>query len=307
MSRKVIMVSVNVPFPGFYESTLSHDLDSAEEMMTSDDSNEANAELEQPELLRLDSNDLAECLFDAMDYGAAHGAMARDYAEAFDSLAGELLGFGRKMRRRVFNAKTGKITATGGEYVQPTIRAEYEEMTSPREYNFGTDRLFMQVPLVIMRQLFKRSAANEHSTLRTCIEERFTSRSGFSSFYTTDLDSWLAKPLAQWDHNELGTLLIAALEDAGVNDDADSYYETLAGRIAEDMNESAYSAVDQACDWPKYEAAKQAKRETLLEEWREVDPQAVAAFLGEGEAASDGHGLLMVRDPATADLFDAAL
>ena len=48
--------------------------------------------------------------------------------------------------------------------------------------------------------------------LRQAIKERFTSRSGFISSYPNHLEDW--PPLEQWDHNELGTLLVALLDDA---------------------------------------------------------------------------------------------
>ncbi len=242
--------SVNIPFPGWYESILSCGLDHAEETMFDNDSNEMELERQQPEALRLAPDELAECLFDAMDYSAAHEYLTRQYVAAFDYVVGDALGYSVSATRTAWKGDVPVTTP----YRRPSIRAVFEEMVSPREYNFTTDRVFVKVPMRLTRKLFAKSKATGHAMLKTLIAERFTSRSGFISFYSNNIDDWLAKPLAEWDSNELGTLLRAALLDAGLTS------RKLTDSIMEHLNEDFYAAVNQACDWTKFEQLKAEKR-----------------------------------------------
>ncbi len=117
--------------------------------------------------------------------------------------------------------------------------------------------------------LFRKSKAEEHATLAQVIKERFTSRDGFLSGYRNELDSWLAKPLRDWDHNELGTLLIAAMRLANVDPEEsetrNALYEATCG------DEGAYQAWESCVDWPKFEAKRQEARAEKLAEWMESD------------------------------------
>jgi hypothetical protein len=84
------------------------------------------------------------------------------------------------------------------------IKGMFESMHSPREYNFTTDRLFCDVPDEEMQRIY---AEVPRATLDKFAAKRFTSRDGFSSFYSPDVDTWGA--LDGWDHNQLGCLLAA--------------------------------------------------------------------------------------------------
>lgn len=90
------------------------------------------------------------------------------------------------------------------------ISLEWDSMTSPKEYNFQTDRIFAQISESDARKLFNMV---DKERLANVIKERFTSYDGFISFYSNDLNEWLEKPLTEWDCNELGTLLLACLPD----------------------------------------------------------------------------------------------
>lgn len=96
------------------------------------------------------------------------------------------------------------------------ISLTFESLESPREYNFSTDRIFAKISLDDIQKLMD---CTNQGTLKQVIDKRHTSRSGFHSFYTTDLEEWLEKPLEQWDHNELQTLLIAAMDCMGADSD----------------------------------------------------------------------------------------
>lgn len=87
------------------------------------------------------------------------------------------------------------------------IKAKYESMESPREYNFTTDRIFVEIEQAEVERLF---AAVDKDTLQKFVEERFTSRSGFISFYEPDFEAW--GDVAEWDYNQVGTLVLAYAE-----------------------------------------------------------------------------------------------
>lgn len=108
------------------------------------------------------------------------------------------------------------------------IALEYDEMVSPKFYNFETDRIFCKIKPEDVQKLFDH--VNTPS-LRTMVRERHTSRSGFWSYYSNDLDDkdgeW-GRDLAEWDSVQLQTLLMAFMEQEGVEDDT--------WRIMEDCN-----------------------------------------------------------------------
>lgn len=117
-------------------------------------------------------------LFDCVDWHAAQTKYAKAYAEA---LARELHADG----------------------------FEFEEMVSPREYNFGTDRIFGKFDAAFLQSLFDSKSIRDR--LNTVAAEMFTSRSGFISFYSPDVSSWPAA-LPEWDANQRGALLQAACD-----------------------------------------------------------------------------------------------
>lgn len=214
-------LSVCIPFPGFYHSNLSYAIDREEEYYFENCAADyPDQEYYWPEFLRLDAGEIGEILFRVTDYGAVHQAVARSYLSAFDYQAGQALGFKKRaiVTRHHWNAAKGTTEARKEKAWQDTLQLEFDEMTSPREYNFETDRLFATVPAYIMRRLFAKSRREGHETLAAVILRRFTSRSGFISHYPASLADWLAKPLVDWDCNELGTLLLAALEIEGMTE-----------------------------------------------------------------------------------------
>jgi hypothetical protein len=81
------------------------------------------------------------------------------------------------------------------------IPLEFEEMTSPREYNFMTDRIFCKILEEDVEKL-KREVG--HIALRELVRKRFTSHDGFMSFYSNDYEDWL-KQKEPLDHNQIGT------------------------------------------------------------------------------------------------------
>lgn len=254
MSESVI---INLPFfPGFYESMLSGTVDNAEEREAEnsaekEESKEYYPETYQPEELRLDSSDYAGILFDCMNYSAAYQAMAADYCDAFDNWAAD-------------NLETPRGTF------------KFESMDSPREYNFRTDRVYVTAPLAVME---KFRAAVDVEKLREEVESRHKSRSGFISFYSDDVDSWLEKPLDEFDHNELGTLLCATMAPH-IDGESDFNWELCAP-----LFESDYEYVDQHCDWDKFAEKARELRAEKLAAWIASDAEAAARYVAHNQDA----------------------
>ena len=109
-------------------------------------------------------------------------------------------------------------------YVQAVSREigidlEFQELISPREYNFTTDRIICYIK---PKDVKKLATALNSPTLEKLVKERFTSRDGFISFYSRYVEEWKEKPVKEWDAVELGTLLDAWIIDNGSDlDDLD--------------------------------------------------------------------------------------
>lgn len=272
---KPIMLLTTIPFDGFYHSIWSDEIDREEESHAEYQADEGQAEEGVAEELRLDQNEIAQILFDVTEYRAAYLKIAQWYAEAFDSWAGEQLGMTRKAKRNRYDYQTEKTVVE--TYDADSIGLKFESMDSPREYNFATDRIFCHIPLKTVRALFKASKAENHISLRAAIRERFTSYDGFISGYPNALDSWLSKPLQEWDHNEIGTLLVAMTGEADTIDDF--YYR---------MGDSwGYQAWESAVDWSRYNAKVAELRAEKLADIQADNPDYVPPY----------------RCPETADMF----
>jgi len=89
------------------------------------------------------------------------------------------------------------------------IKLSFESMTSPREYNFETDKIFCEISYPDVKKLYRFL---DKEKLRATIKDYCTSYDGFISFYSNDLDLWCEKPLLHWDHNEVGMLFTCLRE-----------------------------------------------------------------------------------------------
>ena len=98
------------------------------------------------------------------------------------------------------------------------ITMQFESMTSPREYNFSTDRIFCEIsPSEIMR-IYNSTCKD---TLLRLARETFTSRDGFISFYEPDYLTW--GDVLTWDYNQLNVLLDAYIINFYCNEDWEIY------------------------------------------------------------------------------------
>lgn len=282
MTKPIMLIAALPFFPGFYESRLSAMVDHAEEMHCYNIIEDGSNEGDEPQFhanLQLDENEISSILYDVTDYKKAYLTIAQDYAQAFDAVAGDAFDLSVKDKRKVYDFESGKYVSE--KYMRPSIRATFESMDSPREYNFTTDRLYVNFPLCVARLIMRMSKAEKHATLQSVIDERHTSRSGFISFYRTDVKEWLSKPLTEWDHNELGTLIVAGLKIAGSDPDSDDFTNAIYEALGDECGDSAWS---DAVDWNKYETKKLEKRAEKLAQWIASDCESFKAWRYEKDA-----------------------
>lgn len=88
------------------------------------------------------------------------------------------------------------------------ITATFESLQSPREYNFTTDRIFVNIEQSEIDRLF--DTVDKARFTQVCAD-MFTSRSGFISFYSPDWKDWGAT--GTWDHNQLSALIKTHVPD----------------------------------------------------------------------------------------------
>lgn len=84
------------------------------------------------------------------------------------------------------------------------IRGEFFTLTSPREYNFSTDVIRIEIGVDEVKRI--HAATDPGAFARVCAD-RFTSGPGFVSFYDPDPTTW--GPVMYWDANQVGALLEA--------------------------------------------------------------------------------------------------
>ena len=202
------LMIINIPFAGFYNTTYDRELD---EQLTQQATH--YVEEENPDTL-LEEDVVQQIMFDHMDWGAAHRHVCQAYVNTFCSR---------------FHAEFGL-----------DLRLEFEKMTSPKEYNFQTDRAWAIISEEKARALFELVP---RAALEKAIKGRFTSCDGFISFYSNRIDDWLEKPIEEWDYNELGTLLYAMVDD---NFEMDCFYE---------LNDDGvfYIAIQEGMNWAHLE------------------------------------------------------
>jgi len=236
-------LSINIPFSGFYESFYSEAIDSELESLAENYAEEDKNSLAKE--LRLTAGEFGEVISVNLNYEVACQNVAKTYVDVFSRQWGETIGV--------------------------ELGLEFEEMTSPKEYNFATDRIFCLISARAVRKLFAKSRKDNHVMLATIIRKRHTSYDGFISFYTNELESWLAKPVIKWDANELATLLIAVHK---LSPDYDSEWKM--GVYYGVTDDGLMGEVDPAIDWNKLAADIGELHADKEAELHELDPSYIA-------------------------------
>ena len=160
-----------IPFDGFYESFISADIDHQIGQQIEWDSDIHDLNESEEEILYNNYLTVNTSYF--------YNQIAEDYTNFYiDALNERLEGF--------------------------TLNATYKCFESPREYNFETDRIFIEIEENHAVDFIEHIVQNYKKELEKKIEDRFRSRSGFISFYKNSIDLW-AKDFKEWDCNMIGT------------------------------------------------------------------------------------------------------
>lgn len=201
-------IETNIPFAGFYCSGYEEALDAALGSHAEHFESEYDLDKEQ-------ASEYSEILHRHTNWREVHLAVSKLYTDTFNALFLDWSGV--------------------------NLELSFKALESPRFYNFETDRIFVMVDEAAILALYDKV---DEATLRRIIEERFTSRSGFISFYPNDLDEWPGNVL-EWDVNQVCTLLMCFLpEDWEQQVFDDTFYS------GED-----FEAWEGAVDWNKVELA----------------------------------------------------
>ena len=126
-----------------------------------------------------------------------------------------------------------------------TLNAKFNLLTSPREYNFETDRIFIDIEKNHAIDFIKYIIKHYKKELEEKIKERFTSRSGFWSHYKNGLDLW-TKDYSEWDHNQIGTCFeLFDLEEEDINYSLREYLsETIMDNLGNTLGKDGIDLLD---------------------------------------------------------------
>jgi hypothetical protein len=84
------------------------------------------------------------------------------------------------------------------------IKIKFKSVYSPKYYNYETEQIICSVYMPDSGfELLKEEIINNKEEFIELIEKRFTSRDGFSSFYSNSYDVWLDKYINNFKSNKL--------------------------------------------------------------------------------------------------------
>ena len=207
-----------IPFDGFYESFISADIE-----------HQIGQQIEWDcDLYDLNANE-EKILWDnylSVNRSYFYNQIAEDYTNFYiDDL----------------NAKLNYAYPDHGF----TLNAKFSFLTSPREYNFETDRIFIEIEKNHATDFIKYIIKNYKKELEEKIKERFTSRSGFYSYYKNSLDLW-PKNYSEWDYNQIGTCFeLFDLEEEDINYSLREYLsETIMFNLGNTLGQEGIDLLD---------------------------------------------------------------
>ena len=198
-------LETTIPFEGFYNSFISADIENEIDSLTQyySESYELNDNEEQ----------LLSNSFLSVNNNNFYNEICKDYVSFYlDNLNERIKDF--------------------------TLKGTFKCFISPREYNFETDRVFIEIEENHCIDFIKYIIKNYKKELDKKIKERFTSRSGFISFYKNNLESW-TNNYKEWDHNQIGI----CFELFDIEEDEDIVY-SLREYLSETISENLYNTLD---------------------------------------------------------------
>lgn len=201
-----------IPFCGFYESFISDDIDHQIGQQIEWDSDIYD--------LNEDEQQVIEDSYLSVNRSYFYSQIAEDYTNFYiEILNRRLKGF--------------------------TLKATYKYFYSPREYNFETDRIFIEIEKNHCIEFIEHIVKNYKKELEKKIEDRFTSRSGFISNYKNSIDLW-TKDYSEWDHNQIGTCFeLFDLEEEDINYSLREYLsETIMDNLGNTLGQEGIDLLD---------------------------------------------------------------
>ncbi len=191
-------------FPGFYNTIW----DESDRYVEYELDNEFDFRRNYPELAAVPWDFIKEHFWDVINYPSANGAVARAALEALPRILPD-----------------GMVTAT-----------EFEELRSPREYNFYNDAVNCKITVDLSN--LQGYLADHREALGKYLRRRYTSRDGFFSSYPNYVEAWEAATAGWTDLG--GHYLGALLNFVAHNEDDDPGYALYdAANVSEAFSNSA--------------------------------------------------------------------
>ena len=160
-----------IPFDGFYNSYISSDIEHQIGQQIEWDTDIYD--------LNEDEQQILEDNYLSVNRSSFYNEIAKHYTDLYiDALNETLEGF--------------------------RLNAKFKLLTSPREYNFETDRIFIDIEKDHAIDFIKYIIKNYKKELEEKIKQSFTSRDGFGSHYKKGLELW-TQDYSEWDCNMIGT------------------------------------------------------------------------------------------------------
>tara|TARA_R110002126_G_scaffold147821_2_gene293939 strand:+ start:1204 stop:1887 length:684 start_codon:yes stop_codon:yes gene_type:complete len=209
MKNKTI---ATIPFQGFYNSLYSYSIE---------------GEIENSVEWYTEDYDLSEAQRDTL----ANGYLEKNVSEFYYNVS--------KDYAEAFIYEIERDTGL-------SLNARFESIESPREYNFQTDRLFIELPEASAVSFINYILENHREELEKLIGQRFTSRSGFISHYENTLEAW-GDP-SEWDLNQVGTCfeIFEHLEHEIY--DGHDIYESISNGLADTLSDKASNMLDRCLE-----------------------------------------------------------
>ena len=207
-----------IPFCGFYESFISDDIDYQIGQQIEWDSDIYD--------LNEDEQQVIEDNYLSVNRSYFYNQIAEDYTNFYiDNL----------------NAKLNYAYPDHGF----TLNAKFSFLTSPKEYNFETDRIFIDIEKNHAIDFIKYIIKHYKKELEEKIKQRFTSRSGFWSHYKNGLNLW-TQDYSKWDHNQIGTCFeLFNLEEEDINYSLREYLsETIMDNLGNTLGQEGIDLLD---------------------------------------------------------------
>jgi len=209
MKNKTI---ATIPFQGFYNSLYSYSIE---------------GEIENSVEWYTEDYDLSEAQRDIL----ANGYLEKNVSEFYYNVS--------KDYAEAFIYEIERDTGL-------SLNARFESMESPKEYNFQTDRLFIELPETSAVAFINYILANHKEELEKLIAQRFTSRDGFWSNYENTLEAW-GDP-SEWDLNQIGTCFeIFEYLEQEIYDGHD-IYESISNGLADTLSDAADKMLDRCLE-----------------------------------------------------------